>query len=194
MFTLPTQTDSDSDSNENNTQTETETVFGGERVEEYEDYWQAISMVRLLKKSCQALGVAKVKDQGKSPWADHYGHFAAIAYGDDNTEGLKQACKALEGNLPAYKDEFEAPEGEFDIITAENADEFGLPEGSFGEDEDCIFVPVEYEAPETVWFDVTANEATVTEVLEGISGIGEARATEAYEALKATGLLKEDNK
>ncbi|WP_200531609.1 MULTISPECIES: hypothetical protein [unclassified Halorubrum] len=192
MFELPTQTDStannqtDSDSND-------ETTFGGERIEEYEDYWKAISMVRLLKKSCKALGVAKVKDSGKSPWADHYGHFAAIAYGTDDEPGLKETCQDLPGNLPEYKDEFETPEGDFDVITAETAEDFGLPADDFGDDEDPIFVPVEYEAPEEVWYEVSADETTVTEVLEGISGIGEARAAEAYKALKEAGLLKDDD-
>jgi hypothetical protein len=188
MFELPTQTDAKPE-----TEPQPETVFGGERVEEYEDYWKAISMVRLLKKSCKALGVAKVKDAGKSPWADHYGHFAAIAYGTDDEPGLKETCKDLPGNLPTYKEEFETPEGDFDVITKDNAEDFGLPADDFGDDEDAIFVPVEYEAPEEVWYEVEANEETVTEVLEGISGIGEARAAEAYTALKEAGLLKDDD-
>nr|BDD45078.1 hypothetical protein 10 [bacterium] len=189
-FSLPTETETETET-ETTTETDQETTFGGERVEEYEDYWKAISMVRLLKKSCKALGVAKVKDAGKSPWADHYGHFAAIAYGTDDEKGLKDVTAEMKGNLPKYKDEFEAPEGEFEVITKENADEFGLPEDAFEDDEDPIFVPEDYEAPAEVWYHNEGEEAdteTAKDALEGVSGVGEARAEEALEALKDAGI------
>lgn len=196
-FSLPTDSSNDSNQNDSDSSSdsssdsEPETIFGGERVEEYEDYWKAISMVRLLKKSCKALGVAKVKDQGRSPWADHYGHFAGIAYGTDDETGLKETCDDLDGNLPAYKDEFGEPEGEFDVITKDNAEDFGLPADEFGDDEDPIYVPVEYDAPEEVWYAEEGEEVdddAVTGTLEGVSGVGEARAEEALELLKKAGM------
>ena len=191
MFTLPTATDSTATETNTEAEAEPETIFNGERVEEYEDYWKAISMVRLLKKSCKALGVAKVKDQGRSPWADHYGHFAAIAYGTDDEPGLKTTCQELDGNLPAYKEEFETPEGEFDVITKDNAEDFGLPADEFGEDEDPIYVPVDYEAPTEVWFAEEGEEIdaeTVKETCETVNRVGDATAEELTEALKDAGM------
>lgn len=186
---------------QNNDQTDEtdETTFGGERVDDYEDYWKAISMVRFEQKACKTLGVAKVKDAGKSPYADHYAHFAGIAYGEGNTfadrenpAGLHGKCADLDGSLPKYKEEFETPEGDFEVITAENCEEYGIDSDHFGEDEDPIFVPSDYEPPAEVWYETVANEETVTEVLQGISGIGEARAEEAYKALSDAGLLAEE--
>ncbi|SEL18377.1 hypothetical protein [Haloferax larsenii] len=189
-FTLPTQTDAQTET-ETETETEDETVFGGERVEDYEDYWKTIDMIRLLKKSCKALGVAKKKDKGRSPWADHYCHFDAIAYGDDENEGLKQKCASLDGNLPTYKDEFEEPEGEFDKITKDNCEDFGLPADSFGEDEDPIFVPVDYEAPEEVWYQTEGEEVeteTVKETFETVNRVGDATSDELLEAIEEAGM------
>jgi hypothetical protein len=188
---LPTQTASN-DNNQNNSGANNDPKAKYEGHEEtYNDYWQAVGMVRYLGKACRTLGVAKVKDEGSSPWADHYVHFRAIK--DDlkdrvNGDGEEDA---LPGSLPDFRNVFETPEWDHIEVTKENAADYGLDPETFNDDEDPIYVMADYEAPEEVYYAESGEEATeddVTEALTTVDGIGEGRAEKALEALKDAGL------
>lgn len=184
-FSLPTDVRTDNDNTNAAVEAEPETTFGGDRIDNYEDYWLSVDMVRILGKSCKRLGVAKVKDAERSPWAAHYVH-----YRDLKNEN-KETCTDLKGNLPTYREEFGEPETDCQKITAENAEEIGLTADDFGDDEDPIFVPVDYEPPEVVFWAEAGEEApeeTVREALETVSRLGEKTSEEAIKALEEAGL------
>lgn len=172
-------------STESTTATETETEtdprekYAGHEGT-YFDYWGYTDLKRYGQKACQTLGVAKVKDAGKSPFADHYCHFRdeqKVLKDKVNGQGDFEADGALPGSLPDFKEAFGEPEFDHIKVTADNADEFGIDPDLFKEDEDPIFVKADYEVPETVWYDDEETDGdltleTVLRIAEETDGIG----------------------
>ena len=159
--------------------------------ETYNDYWQAVGMVRYLGKACRTLGVAKVQDAGSSPWADHYVHFRDLKDGLKDEVNGNDDHEALPGSLPDFRDNVGTPEWDHTEVTAENAKEFGLDPETFKEDEDPIFVMDSYEAPEGVWKaeeGEEADEKAVREAFETVNRVGEATSEELVKALKDAGM------
>jgi hypothetical protein len=159
--------------------------------ETYNDYWQAVGMVRYLGKACRTLGVAKVQDAGSSPWADHYVHFRDLKDGLKDEVNGNDDHEALPGSLPDFRDNVGTPEWDHTEVTAENAKEFGLDPETFKEDEDPIFVMDSYEAPEEVWY-AEEGEALSDEehlkVLTDADGVGKATAENILKHLKETNI------
>lgn len=190
-ISLPqTGKNSGKNSDSGNTETDPMAKYEG-HTETYNDYWQAVGMVRYLGKACRSLGVAKVKDAGSSPFADHYVHFRDLKDGLKDEVNGNDDHEALPGSLPDFRDNVGTPEWDHTEVTAENAEEFGLDPETFKEDEDPIYVMDSYEAPEEVWYaeeGEEADEQAVVDALSEVSGIGEARAEKALKALKDAGM------
>ena len=211
---FPTPSDSNGDSAATTeTETETETVYDG-RMDEQEEYWAVIDTERFLQKLCLTNGVA-VDDSGKrpyarytdaegeSPLADH----GLFYYRTKKEMGGELADLRSDGdlnddqNLPNYKHEFGAPEFDHVVVTAENAEDFGLDAEIFGDDEE-IFLPTDYE-PETdddgnlvVWYE-TENDAEYTKddvltALNDVKGLGPKKAGKALNALQDAGIVPAD--
>jgi hypothetical protein len=141
----------------NPTETEPETTFGGNRDDDYEDYWAICDAYRGIKKMClthlfdgDKVSNRTIEDKAEvSPLAEHF------VFYKEQKDGIKATLKERRANdelpkgasLPAYREEFETPDFDHDVLTADNADEWGLTAGVFRDDEDAIFVPEAYEPP-----------------------------------------------
>ncbi|MFC7191867.1 hypothetical protein ACFQL7_20155 [Halocatena marina] len=173
-FNISKYTDSSNHTTAKNTEAEPEkNETFPERVEKYEEYRQAIDMVRftgiLVDFALKESDEDKRGDfVGRSPLADEYQEWSDKAYSE-----LKGECADLDGNLREYREAFPEPENmdEYTKITSENIDD-ELAEGvlenakaneKFGnDDDDVIYVPEEWEAPD-LWYN---NQASVDNLAE----------------------------
>jgi hypothetical protein len=188
------------------TETETETVYDG-RHDGQEEYWAYVDTERFVQKLCLSFDVANdggyaryTEAEGESPLADH----GLFYYRQKKEMAAELSEKRSDGEmnddqtLPEYKNQFETPEWDHVVVSAENAEDYGIDPELFGDDEE-IHVPEEYQ-PETdedgtlvIWYETDGDsEYTKNEVLEAlksVSGIGDAYAGRQLNALEDAGII-----
>lgn len=177
------------------------------RMDDQEEYWAVVDTERFLQKMCVSYGVAVdngfaryTEAEGESPLADHglFYYRTKKEMADDLSSRREDGDLDSDQTLPEYKDQFETPEYDHVVVSADNAGDFGLDADLFDDNEE-IFLPEDYE-PETdgdgnlvVWYE-TDGETTYTkddvlETLRGVDGIGPKTAGKALNALESAGIV-----
>jgi hypothetical protein len=200
-FKTPTAADTETE-----TETETETVYDG-RHDGQEEYWAYVDTERFVQKLCLSFDVANdggyaryTEAEGESPLADHglFYYRQKKETADELADLRSDGEMNDDQNLPNYKDQFGTPEWDHVVVSAENAEEYGIDPELFGDDEE-IHVPEEYQ-PETdedgtlvIWYatdgDSDYTKDDVLKALNGVKGIGDKKAGKALNALEDAGIL-----
>ena len=202
-FKTPTAAETET---ETKTETETETVYDG-RHDGQEEYWAYVDTERFVQKLCLSFDVAVdggyaryTEAEGESPLADH----GLFYYRQKKELAAELSEKRSDGEmnddqtLPNYKDQFGTPEWDHVVISAENAEEYGIDADLFDEDEE-IHVPEEYQ-PETdedgtlvIWYETDGDseytKADVLAALNSVTGIGDKKSGQALNALIDAGIV-----
>ena len=208
MFPTPDET-AVSTATETETETETEEksvyeTLADEHTEMLTDYWMVVETYRGVKKLALThlfdspegvtnADIAALAD--RSPLAEHF-----VFYRETKND-MKDEFRTLredgeipkEVSLPGFKDETD-PDFDYEVLSADNAADWGVNPETFYEDEDEILVPDEYEAPTdddgnlVVWKN-TEGGFSVEEVLKvaaDTDGIGEKTLAALKANLEAT--------
>lgn len=198
-ITLPSSDSIDAENDESDAE---DTVFD-ERVEAYEDYWKLCSVIRVVSGVAETAGVPTFfKDAADESPLAAYGYEIAKMKSDQKAEiaDMKDAGDLPEdANLPEYVDQFETPEYDHDVITAEDTAEWSLPDDHV-DDDDPIFVPDDMDLPTNddgtirlEYNDQPASHAEAAQVLvDEVDGIGKKRAGRAVNALVEAGIIAEE--
>lgn len=201
---FPDPSDSSNTAENNSEDNENTGPFSG-RNADMESYWMKVDTERYIQKLCQRFSVGtqetgyaqykKVEDESPLAADGLLYYRAKKELASELSDRRQDGDWTDEMTLPGYKEQVGVPDLDCTVISAENADEFGLSPDQFDDDEE-IHLPDEYELPTdddgqlVVWYDQPVTTERVLESLQSVKGIGDKKAGKALNKLQADGLIE----